>query len=162
MVFVGSGWYRKNLVGAFQLLRKLGREYTLTVIGRDSNEAFYRKLARKMGLGEQVFFAGVVRMSAAILRNFDLLVNLSHYEPFPNAVSESLVCGVPVVSSQSSGATDFSNRQSVFVSDSISDIKTAVVSGNVKAPNRIDLDFYREIFSEQSLLKVLKQKVVTD
>ena len=160
MVFVGSGWYRKNLVGALEVLKKLGREYSLTVIGRDSNEDFYKKLTQQMGLSEQVFFAGVIRVSFATLRNFDLLVNLSHYEPFPNAVSESLVCGIPVVSSLSSGAADFVNGQSVFVSDSSLEIANAIASGAVKAPNQSEVTGYRKIFSNNNLLKILQEKVI--
>ncbi len=101
--------------GLDHLLRGLGRlrerdpesRFRLLVIGRGDEKA-YRRLARELGLGDAVIFAGAVAREK--LPEFylagDLLAMLSRFDTFGMVVLEAMAAGLPVLISGSVGARD--------------------------------------------------------
>ena len=112
--FVGSGWERKGLVYVLKALAQLPAAQLL-IAGSDSNEAKYRSLAQKLGLGERVSWLGVTLDLESIYSEIHALVHPAIYDPFPNTIIEAMAYGCPVVISDSTGAVDFSGQEGVFV-----------------------------------------------
>jgi len=107
LVFVGSGWHRKGLSLAIRSLTRLPENTTLTVYGVDRTAPKYQKLVSCLGLQSRVTFKGLMSVTPQELDNYDSLVHPAIYEPFPNVAIEALSRGLPVVSSYSSGTSDF-------------------------------------------------------
>lgn len=113
MVFVGSGWYRKGLRHAIWVLKSLPKGITLDVFGVDRSISRYERLVARLGLQSRVFFRGNKSITPQDLDEFDLMVHPAIYEPFPNVAIEALSRGLPVVSSYSSGTSDFDKAHGV-------------------------------------------------
>jgi len=107
LVFVGSGWHRKGLSLAIRSLTRLPENTTLTVYGVDRTAPKYQELVSCLGLQSRVTFKGRMSVTPQELDNYDSLVHPAIYEPFPNVAIEALSRGLPVVSSYSSGTSDF-------------------------------------------------------
>ena len=83
----------------------------LTFVGGDDVEK-YRKIVKDAGIPEGVItFAGVVPYAkvAEYLRRHDALLMFSNYENLPCVISEALVCGLPVLSSNVGGIAEMLN-----------------------------------------------------
>ena len=106
-LFVGSGFVRKGLrelIGALQHCR-----CRLLVAGRDRREPFVR-LADRLGLSGRVLFLGPRTDVDRLYGAADVFVLPSWYEPFSNACLEAMASGLPVVTTEETGAAEVIER----------------------------------------------------
>ncbi|MBI3575305.1 MAG: glycosyltransferase family 4 protein, partial [Gammaproteobacteria bacterium] len=124
-LFVGSGFERKGLAPALRAVAQLPAAQLL-VIGRDRRAAHYQTLAQKLGLGERVQFLGAIADVKPYYGAADALVLPTLYDPFPNVALEAMACGLPVVTSTTSGAAELiANDHNGYVCDAL-DVETLV------------------------------------
>jgi UDP-glucose:(heptosyl)LPS alpha-1,3-glucosyltransferase len=133
-LFVGSGWERKGLEFAIRAVARDKRKSFLLVVGRDRNEAKYRALARRLGVGERVKFTGTTKEMEQFYGAADVLVLPTIYEPFSNVCLEAMACGLPVITSRANGVAEL--------------IANNVNGGVVEKPDDVEaiakwLDFFR-------------------
>lgn len=105
-LFVGSGYDRKGLRFALEALRRLPGDCRLVVVGRDRDEARYRRLAERTGLAGRVLFAGARREVVPYLQACDAFVLPTIYDPFSNATIEALAMGLYVVTTDANGCAE--------------------------------------------------------
>lgn len=74
-----------------------GPDDELTVYGDGESRAALERLARHLGLGARLHFAGHVAHSASCLIGKDALLMTSHFEGIPAALVEGMTCGMPIV-----------------------------------------------------------------
>ena len=118
-LFVGSGFERKGLATALRALAQLPAAQLL-VIGRDRRAARYQALAQKLGLVERVQFLGALVDVKPYYGVADALVLPTLYDPFPNVALEAMACGLPVVTSTTSGAAELiANGHNGYVCDAL-------------------------------------------
>lgn len=109
LVMVGSDWRRKGLASLLQALERMRTIWTklppwkLAVVGQDRPD-HWRRLAASLGLAEKVLFPGRASNVAQWYAAADVVVLASHYDGYGNVVPEALACGVPVLSSNRTGA----------------------------------------------------------
>ncbi len=82
------------------------RPATLVLVGTGPEEGEIRALAEKLGVLDDVRFAGEEPDVARHLRGASLLLSTSGFEGFGMAVLEAMACGVPVVSTRSGGVSE--------------------------------------------------------
>jgi glycosyltransferase involved in cell wall biosynthesis len=96
------------------LLRHLGLDYRMSIIGPDDEVPCYAAACRRkvsdLGLEDVVHFTRTIRAPEA-LRDVDLLLLPSHKEAMPMVVLEAMAAGVPVV------ATDTGNVARILGND---------------------------------------------
>jgi len=114
ILFVGSGWERKGLEIAIKSLIYLPKYWKLEIIGNDKNFKRYVNLARKYKVEARVNFMGCFKVLPQTYHRANILMIPSLYEPFPNVAMEALSQGLAVISSQSSGTSDFNKSQGVW------------------------------------------------
>lgn len=117
LIFVGSGWHRKGLIFALRTLSFLSEEWTLDVIGSDSNCSKYIESARQLNISHRVNFFGAVRVKPDFYAGASILIHPAIYEPFPNVAMEALSQGAAVVTTHGCGASDFSTEFGVWSGD---------------------------------------------
>lgn len=106
-LFVGHNFQLKGLAKALQALALAGGDGTLTIAGQD-HPAYWRRLARRLGVADRVRFVGAVNTSAivALYRESDVLLHPATYDPFPRAGLEALACGCPVITTPTCGISE--------------------------------------------------------
>ena len=118
-LFVGSGFERKGLAVALKALARLPQG-NLLVIGRDRHVARYQRLADDLGLAARVQFLGALPDVRPYYGAADALVLPTLYDPFPNVALEAMACGLPVVTSTTSGAAELiANGHNGYVCDAL-------------------------------------------
>jgi len=105
------------------LLRALAKlpqnSWDLLIVGDGPHRPTLQRIAQKLGIIEQVNFAGIRTNSEVrgILTQTDLLIMPSRGDGWGAVVNEALMCGVPVVCSDHCGAADLicnSDRGEIF------------------------------------------------
>jgi len=129
LVHASNNFARKGVATTIRALaspelRQVTPRAHFVVLGRGEPSGFLA-LARRLGLAGRVHFAGPVADVAPYFRGAELSVMMSGYDPFPNAVVESMVSGTPAVVSANTGATDIiSDGGSGYIVDDWRDWRT--------------------------------------
>jgi len=109
-LFVGSGFQRKGLeqvLNALAINAQTNKKWTLLVIGKDKNQAYFQKRCTQLGIAAQVHFLGVQTAMHDWYGLADLLVHPAWYEPFGNIILEAMASGLGVICSENCGAAEF-------------------------------------------------------
>ena len=108
ILFVSNNFRMKGLGHLMKALARLKKSaclpFRLLVLGRDRQEP-YRRLARQMGIAEEIVFAGSTDEPEKYYGAVDLLVHPSFYDACSLTVIEALASGLPVITSSSNGAS---------------------------------------------------------
>ncbi len=86
------------LVRAFAQASENHPGWQLLILGEGEERANLEVLARELGVGDRLWMPGRVKTPAAYLKRSAIFVLSSRYEGFPNALTEAMVCGLPVIS----------------------------------------------------------------
>jgi len=112
ILFVSNNFRMKGLGHLIKALAEIKKEHhpplKLLVLGRD-RQAPYLRLARKMGISEEVLFAGSTDEPEKYYGAADLLVHPTFYDACSLTVLEALASGLPVISTVSNGASGVLN-----------------------------------------------------
>jgi glycosyltransferase involved in cell wall biosynthesis len=109
VLFVGGDWHRKGLGLALEAFGRATRSSTTTlrlvVVGR-GDERHFDRLARRLGVAEQVLFLGPRGDTERFYAAADVFLLPSCYETFSLAAFEAAACGLPIVASRVSGVEE--------------------------------------------------------
>jgi UDP-glucose:(heptosyl)LPS alpha-1,3-glucosyltransferase len=117
---VGSGFERKGVAAFLGAVARAGSKPWALVVGRDKRAARFASLARRLGIGERVRFAGAVSDVRPFYAAADAFVLATLYDPQPNAALEAMACALPVVTTPQCGAAELLREgESGFVRDAL-------------------------------------------
>ena len=105
-LFVGSGFERKGVRQALEVMAQLPPNAHLIVVGRDKRVKKLKQLADILKIEARVHFAGVQSDVKPFYGAADALVLPTLYDPFPNVVMEAMAVGLPVITSAKCGAAE--------------------------------------------------------
>jgi glycosyltransferase involved in cell wall biosynthesis len=94
------------LIDAFGQIKKEFPDYTLTIYGEGPFRVELEKRIRELGLEDSVLLPGKVQNVFESIADAELFVLSSNFEGMPNALIEAMCLGLPVISTEVSGATD--------------------------------------------------------
>lgn len=101
---------RKGLEQLIQLMQRLeDLDCVLMIVGTGPQEPELRELADRLGVGDRVRFLGWVgdEEKFSALASADVFVSTSQHEGFGLMYLEAMSCGLPVVTYDNGGQTDF-------------------------------------------------------
>lgn len=120
IVYVGSGFARKGVPQLLEALREaVLKDAHLWVIGKDRAESKLKKRAQAYGLSDRVHFLGAQKDVVPYLAAADAFALPTLYDPMPNAALEALACGLPVLTSHTSGAAELITAENGVVTDAL-------------------------------------------
>jgi N-acetyl-alpha-D-glucosaminyl L-malate synthase BshA len=103
-----------DAIRAFYLARRRC-EAKLVLVGSGPEQEAVRELARKLGIAEDVTFAGEEPDIHRRLRGAACLLSTSEFEGFGMAPLEAMACGVPVVATDSGGVREVVSEASARI-----------------------------------------------
>lgn len=92
-----------RLLEAHKQLQDEGYDYDLWILGEGPDREEMERFIAKNGLQESVFLPGFQSNPYTFLAHADLVVCSSYYEGFSTVVTEALILGKPVVTTECSG-----------------------------------------------------------
>jgi glycosyltransferase involved in cell wall biosynthesis len=95
-----------SLLQAVQLVRSRGTHLQLVLIGEGGERPRLEELARALGIGDSIFFAGRRSNSPNHHAAFDISVLCSRSEGLSNSVLEAMAAGRPVVATDVGATAD--------------------------------------------------------
>ena len=109
LLFVGSGWARKGLYKALEILANLNqlepRCWHLLIGGKGKPEEWNDRIL-KLGQKDAVSFLGVIESPTHYYQLADFMILPTEYDPFSNACLEALACHCPVITTYQNGASE--------------------------------------------------------
>ena len=117
VLFVGTNYGRKGLNTLLQAISRLKHKekYRLLVVGK-GNIPRYERLAQRLDLQEITIFCGFQEQIPSFYGAADIFVLPSYYDPFGNVCLEAMACGLPVIATRQTGASELiSQGRSGFV-----------------------------------------------
>jgi UDP-glucose:(heptosyl)LPS alpha-1,3-glucosyltransferase len=104
LLLVGA-WERKGLATAIAALAGMRADAELRAVGAGDRDRF-RRLASRLGVADRVRLEPPRARIADAMREADLFVLPTRYDPFGMVIAEAMACGLPVVTSAVAGAAD--------------------------------------------------------
>ncbi len=105
LIFVGSDFKRKGLVQIMNALVKLDYNIKLLVVGKGNIEK-YSKISKRLGVSDRVIFIGPQKNVERLYAASDIFVLPTLYDPFSNATLEAMASGLPVITTNTNGASE--------------------------------------------------------
>ena len=93
----------EELIEAVPLVIKEFPDAKFVILGKGHKLSELKEKSKSLGVEKNIYFAGFVENIGEILPSFDITVMPSPYEALPRSVTESMACGVPVVSVDTGG-----------------------------------------------------------
>jgi UDP-glucose:(heptosyl)LPS alpha-1,3-glucosyltransferase len=106
IAFVGNGFGRKGLRFLIEAWPKVARGAHLLVIGADRESSRFQRETMRLGVGARIHFSGPMPDVTQVFHGVEAAALPSLFEPFGNVVMEAMACGLPVLSSAQSGASE--------------------------------------------------------
>lgn len=107
ILFLGTGYRRKGLDVALKAFARIALdECRLMVTGKDTSESEYRQLAATLGIANRVIFCGPTREPEKYYAAADIFILPTRYEPFGQVCLEAMAAGLPVITTEISGAAE--------------------------------------------------------
>lgn len=88
-----------HLIRAFKKVKKKIKKAQLVILGKGGLEEYLRELVNDCNLNDSVHFLGFQNNPFKYIKSSQIFIFPSLFEGFPNALSEAMACGVPVISS---------------------------------------------------------------
>ncbi|MDQ1534419.1 MAG: hypothetical protein QOF28_2180 [Actinomycetota bacterium] len=121
---------------------RMGRRYTLDVIGEGPTRRSLSRLARELGLEDQVRLKGRIPCGRAMLPGHRAYVHSATREVFPFALIEAMAAGLPIVAGRTGGISEMLEHESEGVFWPLDDPESAakvLVSLLDDEPRRVGL-----------------------
>ena len=92
-----------RLVRICAKLRDMGYDFSVAVLGKGEEEENIKKLISENSLDERIKLFGFQENPHKFIKNSDIFVCSSYAEGYSTAVSEAVILGVPVITTECSG-----------------------------------------------------------
>eukprot|EP00913_Durusdinium_trenchii_P008975 g8441.t1 len=119
LVFASMDFAGKGLFSIFQALKATRHSDAQLLVLGTGPIARFQRLADDLGIARRVTFAGRRNEIERYYGAADLFLLPTAYEPFPNVNLEAMACGVPVITTTTSGGVDViqESRNGYLISD---------------------------------------------
>ena len=149
-----------NLVKSFSILLKSNPEANLLIIGKDFSDGKLQTLVQKLEISKKVYFLGQLDNPFCILSKCDCYILSSLFEGFPNAMTEAMCCGLPIIASNcKSGPKEILDENTQL---EVKDIYFAKYGIIYKEYNDFKENYTTDINKEHEILANAMKTIIND
>lgn len=151
-----------RLVRVCAKLRDMGYDFSVAVLGKGEEEENIKKLISENSLDERIKLFGFQENPHKFIKNSDVFVCSSYAEGYSTAVSEAVILGVPVITTECSGMREiFGGEDCGVICENSDEALLEAMKKVLDEPSL--LEFYKEgekkraeSFSMASRIKVVE------
>ena len=103
-----------RLIQILDRIKMDGNDFILNIIGEGPGRTLLEQLIEKYNLQKNIFLLGFKSNPYKYISKSDLFVSASHTEGFSSVVVESVILGVPVITTKTSGMTEILGENDEF------------------------------------------------
>lgn len=152
------------LITTLSDILKQHKDFHLLLPGKDSMEGAYQKLAKDLGLQDQIHFLGFRRDVPKLIKISDMAVSSSMQEGLPVNVMEAIYEGLPIVATACRGNADLidngKNGYIVEVDDKKGFCENVLKVFNMSAEEKADIKAYDKEVIKRYLLENVIEKII--
>ena len=90
LLYVGSGFKRKGVKEALEIVSKLKGNFKFFIVGKEKDMQWYKNYAKSLGVDNKVVFTGPRTDVDKFYSMADIFIFPTHYEPFGSVIIEAL------------------------------------------------------------------------
>lgn len=166
VINIGRLTYQKgqwHLIKAFSEVVKQNKNIKLLILGKGELEENLKQLIEILKLENNVFLLGFVDNPYDYLKKSDIFVFPSLYEGLGNSIIESLVCGVPVISTDCiAGPREILSPKSDFRKKVVDEIDYAEYGVLVPSFGSEDCNLSTELTKQEKILAEAILRMIND
>jgi len=152
-----------HLIRAFSKVKLKFPTAKLVILGNGNLEVYLKNLAKELKMESDIYFLGFKDNPFKYISKSDIYVFPSLYEGFPNALSEAMICGVPVISSDcKSGPREILNPGMSVENPQIQDVLFTDFGVLVPTCDGVKYQAENNLNKEEELLADSIIKLLTD
>jgi UDP-glucose:(heptosyl)LPS alpha-1,3-glucosyltransferase len=138
-IIIGTAATNFTLKGIGPLIKTLPflADDHILIIAGGRNPAKYRRLARRLGVLDRVYFLGRVDDMPSFYRASDLFILLSFHDACSNAILEALATGIPVISTTTNGSSIVLPNVNSIEPDSPSETIASVIGNAINRRSQL-------------------------
>ena len=111
ILYVGSGFKRKGVKEALEIVSNLKGNFKFFVVGKEKNINWYKNYAKKLKIENKVIFTGPSSDVDKFYSLADIFLFPTHYEPFSNVVLEAMNFECVPFTTKQNGASEILPRE---------------------------------------------------
>ena len=152
-----------HLIKAFSEVVKKNKNCKLIILGEGELKEQLKKIISVFKLENNVFLLGFVDNPYDYLRKADLFVFSSLYEGLGNSIIESLVCGIPVISTDCiAGPREILSPKTDFRKKIKEEVDYAEFGILVPSFDEKEIDYNKNLTKEEKILSKAIEKVINN
>ncbi|NOX14602.1 MAG: glycosyltransferase family 4 protein [Epsilonproteobacteria bacterium] len=115
LLYVGSGFKRKGVKEFLEILSQLkNKNFKAFIIGKEKNITYYKGLAIKLNLKENIIFTGPRSDVDDFYTISDIFLFPTRYEPFGNVILEAMSFSNVVITTKNCGGGEILNQKFIM------------------------------------------------
>ena len=114
ILFVGSGFERKGVKEALEIVSNIEANYKFIIVGKEKNIKKYKNYAKKLKIDNRVIFTGPRDDVEKFYSLADIFLFPTHYEPFSNVVLEAMNFENIVFTTSQNGASEIIPKEFIM------------------------------------------------
>lgn len=153
---------QKYLIKAFSEIKNRD-EYNLVILGEGELKKELQEQCMKLGVEREVYFLGFQKNPFKFLSRAYMFVFPSLFEGFPNALSEAMACGLPIISSncQSGPKEILEDKYGLLIDDYLDEEKVIkALKINIEKLQNIEIRDKYSKRSRERIKEFSKEKIL--
>ncbi|WP_236618649.1 glycosyltransferase family 4 protein [Lebetimonas sp. JH292] len=106
ILYVGSGFERKGVKEALEIIAKVKRDFKFIVIGKEKKIDFYKNYTKQLDVEKKVIFTGARSDVDKFYSMADIFLFPTKYEPFSNVILEAMNFECVVFTTKQNGVSE--------------------------------------------------------
>lgn len=153
-----------GIISAFSSAYKKNRQIHLSIVGEAENKNQLQDLVSQLSLKNNITFLGCLMGNDLVqeINKHDALVMFSNYETFCLVIPESFSCGVPVITSNVGGISDYMSPELGIILEPKNELKLSESFLTfAQTKQNYNVEFIRNFAVTKYTKQVINQKLTT-